>query len=437
MIGGVSMAGNNPNEFLVPRKHAYYVFVLLFLLYLFDQADRYVITSLFPFLKAEWALSDTQCGLLISAVYWSLLLFVFPTSLLIDRWSRKYTIAMMGITWSIAAAASAFTKNFTQLFMTRTAIGIGEAGYAPGGVSMISALFPERKRSLFLGIWMASVPMGAAMGVMVGGLIATHYGWRNAFGVVALPGLLIAVLFLFVKDYKTVELVKTTPLEQQDASKVRINGKDLIREFTGKPALILTYLGFAGNVFATVALITWLPTYFQRVGGMSVAASSIQSGLIMLAALIGTPLGGYIADRWYRRQLKGRLFLGAMTSVLAALLLFIVLLLKPGPLQLALFILMGIISAAYNPGAAAVTQDLVHPGLRAISYSLCVIVQHILGSTLGPTFVGAVSDASNIQTALSLLPLFNVASGIFFFIAAFFYERNLAQVERVALQSQD
>jgi MFS family permease len=244
------MANSNSGEFLVPKFHAYYVFVLLFLLYLFDQADRYVITSLFPNFKTEWGITDMQCGLLVSAVYWSLLIFVFPTSLLIDRWSRKHAIGVMAIVWSLASAASAFTRNFTQLFVTRTAIGIGEAGYAPGGAAMISGLFPEKKRSLFLGIWMASVPLGAAAGVMLGGIIATQFGWRHAFGVLAVPGLILGLMFFFVKDYKTVQLTKTEQEVGKEPARVKMKTRDIIKEFSNKPSLMLTYLAFAGNVFA-------------------------------------------------------------------------------------------------------------------------------------------------------------------------------------------
>jgi MFS family permease len=429
------MANSTSSDFLVPRSQAYYVFILLFLLYVFDQADRYVITALFPYLKAEWALTDMQCGMLVSAVYWSLLIFVFPTSLLIDRWSRKNAIGVMAILWSLAAGASAFTRNFTQLFITRTAIGIGEAGYAPGGTAMISGLFPEKRRAIFLGIWMASVPVGAAAGVMLGGLIATQFGWRHAFGVLAVPGLILGLMFFFVKDYKTVKLVKT----EQDANKapaqVKMKPRDIIKEFSSKPSLILTYLAFAGNVFATVALLTWMPTFFQRVGGMSVAASSFNSGLIMLTALIGTPLGGFIADRWYRKRKDARLVFCGISSCVTALFFLLAFQVPPGPMQMGLLVMVGITIAMYNPGGAAVTQDVVHPGLRAISYSICVVVQHILGSTLGPIFVGAVSDAYNIQLALSVLPAFILASGIMFFIASRYYEKDLAKVERIELQA--
>jgi MFS family permease len=431
------MANNNSNEYLVPKVHAYYVFILLFLLYLFDQADRYVITALFPFFKAEWGITDTQCGLLVSAVYWSLLIFVFPTSLLIDRWSRKHAIGVMAVVWSLASAASAFTRNFGQLFATRTAIGIGEAGYAPGGAAMISGLFPEKKRSIYLGIWMASVPLGAAAGVMLGGLIATQYGWRHAFGILAVPGLILGLMFFFVKDYKTVQLVKTDQDAGKEPSRVKMKARDIVREFSSKPSLILTYLAFAGNVFAQVALLTWMPTYFQRAAGMSVAASSVNSGLIMLAALIGIPLGGYIADRWYRRRKDARLLFCAISSCVTAVFFFLAFIVPVGPMQFALLVVVGITIAAYNPGAAAVTQDVVHPGLRAISYSLCVVAQHILGSTLGPIFVGAVSDAYDIQTALSILPVFILASAVMFFIASRLYEKDLVKVERITLQADN
>jgi MFS family permease len=424
---------DNPNEFLVPRRQAYFIFALLFLLYLFDQADRYVITSLFPFLQSEWGITDTQCGLLIAAVYWSLLIFALPSSLLIDRWSRKGTIGLMAVIWSVASAASAFTKSFTQLFATRTVIGMGEAGYAPGGVAMISGLFPERKRSLFMGIWMASVPVGAAAGVMLGGAIASQYGWRHAFGVLALPGLLLGIMFFFVKDYRTVALVRSGTAG--GAAKVRMKTADIVREFTGKPSLILTYLAFAGNVFAAVAILTWLPTYFQRAQGVPVTESSVRSGLIMLAALAGTPAGGWIADRWQLRRKNGRLLFGAISSVLTALVMLVAMTAAGGALQMGLLMLMGILIAAYTPGAAAVTQDVVHPGLRAISYGLCIIVQHVLGSTLGPVFVGAVSDAHGIGTALSILPLFPLVSAALFFAAAFYYEKDLAGVERIELQA--
>jgi len=99
-------------------------------------------------------------------------------------------------------------KLFYNFFITRSLIGIGEAGYAPGGTAMISNMFPKEKRARIIGLWNASIPLGSALGIGIGGFVAQHFGWRHAFGLVALPGLLIAIAFYFVKDYKTIKLTK-------------------------------------------------------------------------------------------------------------------------------------------------------------------------------------------------------------------------------------
>ncbi len=188
-----------PEGYLFSRRYTNYIFILLFLLYMFDYIDRMVISSLFPFLKAEWQLTDTQCGGLVSAVYLSIVIFTFPVSILIDRWSRKKTVGLMALLWGLATGLGAFTKTFRQLYSTRSLIGIGEAGYAPGGSAMISGMYPVEKRSWMLGLWNASIPLGSAMGVAIGGIIATHWGWRHALGLVAIPGIIVAFLFFLCK----------------------------------------------------------------------------------------------------------------------------------------------------------------------------------------------------------------------------------------------
>ena len=149
-----------PKEYKLSKRSAYYIFTLLFLLYFFDYVDRMIVTSLFPFIQQEWGLTDTQSGLLVSVVYWSIVAFVFPVSILVDRWSRKKTIGIMALIWSLATLACAFTKSFPQLLVTRSAIGIGEAGYAPAGTAMLSGLFPPEKRSRMMGLWNMSIPLG-------------------------------------------------------------------------------------------------------------------------------------------------------------------------------------------------------------------------------------------------------------------------------------
>ena len=428
-----------PEGYLFTRRYTNYVFVLLFLLYMFDYIDRMIITSLFPFLKADWNLTDTQCGMMISAVYWSIVLFTIPVSILIDRWSRRRTIGFMAILWSIATAAGAFTKSFSQLFTTRTAIGIGEAGYAPGGSAMISGLYPQRKRAWMMGLWNASIPLGSAIGIAVGGIIATHWGWRHALGIVALPGMIIAILFLFVKDYKTVSLEKTGTKEdkKKEFLKVKMNMRDIIAEFLNKPALILTYFAMAGVVFTTTSLLTWLPTYFHRVQGLPEGPAGMKASAVMLLAIIGAPLGGYLSDKWRKKRINARLLFPTITTLLSAVILFLAFTIFKDMIQYALLLTLGICITAFLSAAAAVTQDLVHAGLRAFSYAIAVVVQNLLGASLGPIVMGAISDRSDIQTAFSFLPIALVIASVLFFIGSFYYERDLNLVEKIELKVKE
>ena len=424
----------SPKEYKLSKGYTNYIFILLFLLYFFDYVDRLVVTSLFPFIKADWGITDAQCGMLVSAVYWSIVIFTFPVSILVDRWSRKKSIGLMAIIWSLATAACALTRNFSQLRAARMLIGIGEAGYAPGGTAMIAGLYPEEKRSRMMGIWNMSIPLGSAVGIALGGIIATHWGWRHAFGLVALPGLIVAILFFFVKDYKTVELTKTV---KETSAKVKMKTGEIAREFLHTPSLILTYFGFAAMVFVTSSLMTWLPSYLNRVYNIPVDQAGMKVGIIMMMAIVGAPLGGFLADMWTKKRENARLLLSALSAILSAVIFYMAFVLFTGSTQYILLLAGGLTVMTFVPAAAAVTQDVVHPGLRAVSYAFCVIVQNLLGASVGPVFIGAMSDKYGIAAAVAMLPLFLVVAAGLFFIGSFFYKRDLAKVERITLEHED
>ncbi len=429
-----------PEGYLFSKAYTNYVFLLLWLLYFFDYIDRMVVVSLFPFLKTDWGLTDAQCGAMVSAVYWAIILFSFPISILIDRWSRKKSIGIMAVLWSLATAACAFTRNFGQLFAARAAIGIGEAGYAPGGTAMISALFPEKRRAFMVGIWNSSIPLGMAAGIVIGGLIASRWGWRHAFGIVALPGLIIALLFLFVRDYKTVGLEKTVDRELRGRGPAtkKMTKVDIVRTFAATPSLILTYFGFAGMMFTSISMSTFLPTYFQRVQGFPLQKATLLASGIMLTSIIGSPLGGWIADTWMKKRIQARLLLPSVSALLTAVLFLTGFYLPTGGMvQYGIFLLAGIASIAWASSAIAVTQDVVHPGLRAVSYALCVIVQNLLGSALGPIVTGAFSDSYGILTALKIASAMALISFVLFYLGSRYYARDLDKVERVALTAEE
>lgn len=436
------------NGYLFSKGYTNYVFILLFLLYMFDYVDRMIVTSLFPFVKVEWNLSDTQLGALISAVYWSIVILSIPASILVDRWSRRRTIGAMAALWSLATAAASFTKSFPQLFVTRTMIGVGEAGYAPGGTAMISGLYPKEKRSWMMGIWNASIPLGGAIGVAVGGFIAAKWGWRSAFGVVAIPGLIVAILFFFIKDYKTVVLlknenekptsngieVKRDNSEDDIQLQTKMSFKDIIKEFVSKPSLILTYFGMTGIVFVTTSLLSWLPSYYSRMDNIPLQKAGVKASVVMLLAIIGAPLGGYLTDRWRKKKLNARLIFPSITTLIAAVFAFLSFVVFDGTLQYVFLLMLGIAVTMFLPAAGAVTQDLVHPGLRATSYAIAVITQNLLGASAGPIIIGIISDRTDISTALSILPIFLVISSILFFVGSFFYKKDLEKVVDVPLE---
>jgi MFS family permease len=426
-----------PKEYKLSKRSSYYIFALLFLLYFFDYVDRMIVTSLFPFIQKEWGLTDTQSGLLVSVVYWSIVVFVLPVSILVDRWSRKRVIGIMALLWSMATLVCAFTKSFPQLLAARSCIGIGEAGYAPAGTAILSGLFPPEKRSRMMGIWNMSIPLGIAVGIAVGGFVAQHWGWRHAFGLVAIPGAIVAILFFFVKDYKTVELVKTVESSATGKKQVKMGKMDIFREFIHTPSLILTNLGFIGCVFANNAIIVWLPTYFHRVEGIPISEAGIKTSVLMLLAIIGLPLGGWLADMWFKKRVSARLLFPAITTILNAIIIFAAFSFFQGKAQYIILLLMGILASAFAPAAIIATQEIIHPGLRAISYSVCVVVQNLFGAAMAPIVVGAISDAYGIKTAMSIIPVFLVVSSLLFFAGSFFYKKDLDKVEKITLECEE
>ena len=412
-------------EYTLPSGHRTYIFVLLFLLDFFDMVDRYMVSSILPAIQAEWGLTDTQGGLLISTVYWGIVLLTVPISILVDRWSRRKTISIMSTIWGLASMACAVVANFGQLFTARSILGVGQAGYGPGGSAMIAGIYPTEKRARMLGIWTASEPLGAAVAIALGGIIAMHLGWRAAFGLTALPGIIVAILFFFIKDYKTVDLVKTVDEGKGKSSKVKMKVSDTAKEFLHTPTLIFTYLGFA-----------WLPTYFHRMANIPIDQAGLKASVIMLMAIIGAPLGGYLADLWVKKKANARLILASITTIVSALLIFAAFFLFDGDIQYAVLLLLGIMITAFVPAAIVVTQEVIHPGLRAMSYAVAIVFMNLLGASAGPLVIGAISDAAGIQTAMLVLPVFLAASAALFFIGSFFFIRDLNKVEKIRLEME-
>ena len=396
---------------------------------MFDYIDRMVVTSMFSSIERDWGITHTQSGLLVSAVYWAIVILTFPVSILVDRWSRTKTIGVMAILWSLATALCALTGNYVQLFMARLLIGVGEAGYAPGGSAMISGLYPLDKRAKMIGIWNASIPLGSAIGVLLGGIIAVKLGWKHAFGIVAIPGLIVAILFLFVKDYKTVDL----SFVDKSNNKVKMEKRDIFREFITRPSIIFTYFGITAVVFVTSAMLTWLPTYFEKVRDVPQDKAGQMASIVMMLAIVGAPVGGILTDKWHKKKANARLLFPAITTLLSAIVLFIGLVLLQGTVQYIVLLLFGVLVLMFISGAAAVTQDVIHPGLRATSYAISVVIQNLLGSSMAPAVLGKIYDLASIQMALDFLPFVLLVGSVLFFLGSRYYEKDMEKVTKIEM----
>src|SRR5687767_13852521 len=167
--------------YLIGRGQAWFAFAMTIALMLFDYIDRQVIVSLFPYMKADWGLSDKQLGGLVSVLSVTVALGALPVALFADRYGRVKSIVVMALVWSAATISCMFSRSYGQLLAARSLIGLGEAGYGSVGSSLIASIFPARMRPVLLAAFFAAASVGSVLGVLLGGLIAARWGWQAAF----------------------------------------------------------------------------------------------------------------------------------------------------------------------------------------------------------------------------------------------------------------
>src|SRR4030095_3035218 len=295
-----------------PRRYAWSVFAILFALMVVDYVDRQVVVSMFPHLKAQWNLSDSQLGGLVSIVSITVALGAVPLSLLADRWSRVKSIFIMVLVWSLATISCAFAGSYVQLLGARAAVGIGEAAYGTVGAALLASLFPLRMRSTVLGAFLAAAVVGSVLGVMLGGFIAERWGWQAGFGAVGLPGLLLCFVFLaIVRDYKTVAL----PVGRSVGTK-RMAARTVLAELLRPRTALITCIGAGLNLLVISTIYSWLPSYFNRYDGLAPDQAGVKAAVVVLMSGLGAVLWSVIADRLSSRLPRARLLVPAAAAIL-------------------------------------------------------------------------------------------------------------------------
>ena len=189
-------------ELKMPLWKAHLSFAILFIIFALDIADRSAVGAVFPALKEAFGFSDAQLGFVGSIMGITLVAFVLPVAVLVDRWSRSKMIAIMVAFWSLMTYLTGLARTYPLLLLTRLGVGMGEAGYGTASTSLISAWYPQNKRGTMIGLYQGAWTLGMAGGTMLGGYIALNYGWQYVFGVFAIPGLVLSVIAWFLPDFK-------------------------------------------------------------------------------------------------------------------------------------------------------------------------------------------------------------------------------------------
>lgn len=424
-------AGGTNDGYRGSKRSAWAVFSLTCLLMVFDFIDRQVIVSMLPFIKTDWGLSDTQLGGLISIVSLTVGLFSIPVALLADRWSRVKSIFAMGFVWSAATMACALAGNFAQLLALRGLVGIGEAGYAGAGAALLSNRFPGRMRAAILGAFTASAAIGAVLGVVLGGAIATRWGWQAAFGIVGVPGLILAFLFLLVKDYETVDL--TSAEAGQAAGKFSL--RDVVRAVLDRPSALAIYVGGALQLFVVSTIYSWLPSFFNRAYGLPVDQAGVRAALVLLAGSLAAIAWGWLADRVSRDEPANKILVMTLSAVSSGLVLTVAFgVLSPGTAQFAGILLGAVLMTGTIGTVAAVTVDVAHPGLRATAIAIGALIQNLFGLAGGPFITGVISDQYGLVASLAVVPAFGFAAAVAFVMTIRLYRKDLGGVQRIPLQ---
>jgi len=402
-------------QFDPPTRYAWIVFGLTFALMMSDYMSRQVMNAVFPFIKAEWALSDTQLGSLVSVVSLTVGVMIIPISLIVDRVGRVKSITTMAVLWGLATIACGLTGNFVTLLIARAFVGLGEAGYASAGGAILLQVFPTRMHSMVLGTFLSASLFGSVLGVVLGGSLAQHMSWHAAFILVGGGGLVLALIYPLLVKEPPARSAKETP---------RLPLKQVAHALFGCRTAIGAYLGLAANAFVQAALIAWAPSYLNRYHGMDPSMAATYAGLLVLLAGIGMIGGGYLVDRFSRQDRRNRMRLPALFVFCSGLILLVAFQLPPGVPQ---FILMGaglMVSSFIIGSSGAVVTEVVPATIHATALATVSLSMNVLGNAPGPIVTGWIADQSTLLSALQFLPLLCLVSAVAFAFGANFYETD-------------
>jgi MFS family permease len=395
-----------------------YALALLLAVNLLNYIDRQVLYAVFPLVKADFRLSDTALGLLGSAFMLCYMVSAPLLGWLGDR-MRRVKLASSGLAvWSIATALAGLAPGYRSLFSARTVVGIGEASFGTVSPGLLSDYFPKERRGRVLSYFYLAIPVGSALGYLLGGILGQAVSWRAAFLVVGVPGLLLTI---------PLALLREPQRGGTERSELPANGpvhKGYL-QLARTPSFVINTLAMAAMTFALGGLAQWLPTFLYRVHSLSVAKGNTLFGVItLLAGITGTLTGGWLGDRFQAKNRKGYLtvsgwgfLIGTPIAVYAIMTPFL-----PGCLA-AIFFAEFFLFLNTGP-LNTVIVNVSAPEIRSMAFAVNIFFIHALGDALSPTILGRLSDLWGLRLALMVAPAAILLAAFFSFLCMRFIEAD-------------
>jgi MFS transporter, Spinster family, sphingosine-1-phosphate transporter len=395
---------------------------VLTLINLFNYLDRWVVAAVAESIKhSELAPTDAQLG---SLAFGFLLVYALTAPVfgrLGDTRSRRGLVAAGVALWSVATALAGFARSFTALFWARAAVGVGEAAYGTIAPSLIADYFPAERRGRTFAIFFAAIPIGSALGYIVGGLADRYFGWRRAFFVAGVPGLLLAALVLGL--YEPVrggqDSSAASPAAPPGTSKPIASARDAFRSLVRNRAYVLTVLGYAAYTFALGGLAYWMPAFLERIRGVPKVQATAQFGaVVVVTGFLGTAVGGWLGDRLLRRTRQAYAWVSGIATLVAAPLMLAALVASAPAIYWSAVVVAEVLLFASTGPVNSMIVNVVSPNMRATAMAASIFAIHLLGDVPSPLLVGMISDLRSLAVGVLILPVATLLGGVIWTIAA-------------------
>lgn len=399
-------------------RRATYALTVLAFMNLFNYLDRWMLASLVESVKPELRLTDAQLGLVASAfiIVYTLTAPLFGP--LGDRRSRPPLIAFGMFVQSLAAILTGFARGFWSLFVPRAIVGIGEAAYGVIAPAVLADYYAISRRGRALAMFFMAIPVGSAAGYVLGGLVDDRWGWRATFWCVGIPGLLLSLIALTIKD---------PPRGQHDdvAGVPAPPSRELLSSLVRNTRYVLTVLGYAAYTFGLGALAFWMPAFLERARGMSRSEATVTFGAIAFATgIVGTFVGGWLGDWLLRYTSRAYLIVSGVATLLATPAVVVALVARDRAVFLPAVVIGELLIFMCTGPINSAIVSYVSPSQRATAMGAAIFVMHVLGDIPSPPLIGFLSDRSSLDEAVLLVPVSILISALIWMYAAWRGERS-------------